>query len=48
MCEFSPCSDGSSVNAQLVYLVWCAWKGGVGFCLVVTFSVAVVEGDVAY
>ena len=46
--EFSPCSDGSSVNAQLVYLAWGAREGGVGFCLVVTFSVAVVEGDVAY
>lgn len=48
VCECSPGSDGSSVNAQLVYLTWGAREGGVGFCLVVTFSVAVVEGDVAY
>ena len=48
MCEFSPCSDGSSVNAQLVYLAWGAREGWVGLDFVVTFPVAVVEGDVAY
>ena len=46
--EFSPGSDGSSVYAQLVYLVWSARKGGVRFCFVVAFSVTVVECDVAY
>ena len=46
--EFSPGSDGSSVYAQLVYLVWSAREGWVRFCLVVTFSVSVVECDVAY
>ena len=48
VCEFSPCSDGSSVNAQLVYLAWGAREGWVGLDFVVTFPVAVVEGDVAY
>ena len=46
--EFSPGSDGSSVYAQLVYLVWSAREGWVRFCLVVAFSVSVVECDVAY
>ena len=46
--EFSPGSDGSSVYAQLVYLVWSAREGWVRFCLVVAFSVTVVECDVAY
>ena len=48
MSEFSPGSDGSSVYAQLVYLVWSAREGWVRFCLVVAFSVSVVECDVAY
>lgn len=46
--EFSPGSDGSSMDAQLVYLVWSAREGWVRFCLVVAFSVTVVECDVAY
>ena len=46
--EFSPGSDGSSMDAQLVYLVWGAREGWVGLDFVVTFPVAVVEGDVAY
>ena len=48
MGEFSPGSDGSSVYAQLVYLVWSAREGRVRFCFVVAFSVTVVECDVAY
>ena len=48
MGEFSPGSDGSSVYAQLVYLVWSAREGWIRFCLVVAFSVTVVECDVAY
>ncbi len=46
--EFSPGFDGSSVDAQLVYLVRCAREDGIRFCLVVAFSVSVVECDVAY
>ena len=46
--EFSPGSDGSSMDAQLVYLVWGAREGWIRFCLVVAFSVTVVECDVAY
>ena len=46
--EFSPGSDGSPVYAQLVYLVWSAREGWIRFCLVVAFSVSVVECDVAY
>ena len=46
--EFSPGSDGSSMDAQLVYLVWSAREDWIRFCLVVAFSVTVVECDVAY
>ena len=48
MSEFSPGSDGSSMDAQLVYLVWSAREDWIRFCLVVAFSVTVVECDVAY
>ena len=48
VCLFSPGFDGSSVNAQLVYLVWSAREGWIRFCLVVAFPVPVVECDVAY
>ena len=46
--EVSPGSDGSSMDSQLVYLVRSAREGWVRFCLVVAFSVTVVECDVAY